>query len=132
MLKEIKIKDPMYQSSISYLVGGSEADLYKFLRRRHGKGVKLCNKEASEVEAMREPDSASTDGMQFHVNEEEEYFYVWVQRKDIGLVFHETMHLAFDVLSCRGIEYADECEDAFCYWGAAVYAEAHRKIFNSR
>lgn len=131
MLKEHKIKDPIYQSSVSLLVGGNEAELYKFLRRRHGEGVKITNKESGEnAEASCDPRSASTDGIQFHVNEDREHFYAWIQHEDIDALFHEVMHLTFDVLTCRGIQYDDSCEDAFCYWGAAVFAQAYQKIFN--
>ena len=64
-----------------------------------------------------------TDGLQFHVNGSAgigEAFYIWVHEPSKKLLDHEILHLMFDILHTRGIAYADECEDAFCYLGAKL------------
>lgn len=127
-MKELSITDPLYQSTIRYLIGGTEEELYALIRARHGQEALMRNKHGEGAPLARDENDAGTDAMQFHINGAEEFFYVWLATATPDLVWHETMHLTFDVLTCRGIAYSDECEDAFAYWGGAVFAEVVHKL----
>lgn len=131
MLKEIRVKDPLFQREISYLVGGTEAELYAFVKARHGADVMLLNKQAEGGDSP-EPDahSAGNDGLQFHVAGEREHFYAWIANEEVSLLWHETFHLTLDVLTSVGISYSDESEEVFAYWGAKIFSDACSKIFS--
>lgn len=125
-MREITAKDPIYQADIVCLVGGSEKDVDAYLTKKHGTGYAMYNKDNECSEPL---DDDNNDGLQFHVNGADKTFYVWISRPDMGLLYHEVMHLVFDVLVDRGIAYADECEDAFCYWGGDIFQQLARQIF---
>lgn len=56
-----------------------------------------------------------TDGYQFHVQEPDEVFYVWMETADPYMLGHELHHLAHDILFTRGIGYCSASEEAFAY-----------------
>lgn len=118
--------DPIYQAPIRILVGGNEYDVRKYIESMHGYHTKIFNKG---VETDNEFGDLANDGLEFNVGGPEECFYVWIARKEIGLLHHEIGHLVFDVLATRGITYCDESEEAFTYWGAQIFEQAHRKLW---
>ena len=120
-LFEVEVKDPIYQNNISYLVGGDEKAVYRFIEKRHGKRAKLRNKDTNVAKNKYDPKEPAGGGLQFHVLECEDRFYCWIAECTIDLLFHETQHLIFDVLAMAGVEYSDGAEEAFAYWGANVF-----------
>ena len=126
-LKEISIYNDLYQTDISYLVGGSFDDVLALLKKRHGsvKPVSWCEEfEFGE-------DANTTDGYQFHINGEYgegEHFYVWVYRPSVYLLSHETYHLTGDILKTRGIGYVEQSEEAFAYLNGRLSEQIHEKL----
>ena len=119
-MKEIKIYEPMYDVNISYVFGGSITELKKMLKKRYGE-IKLWSQdEHFTIDEMLDDD---TNGYQFHVQGpfgEDERFYVWIYKPNSNLIFHETLHLVFDILSHRGIYYNNDSEEAFAYLGGMI------------
>ena len=126
-LKEISIYNDLYQTDISYLVGGSFDDVLALLKKRHGsvKPVSWCEEfEFGE-------DANTTDGYQFHINGEYgegEHFYVWVYRPSVYLLSHETYHLTGDILKTRGIGYVEQSEESFAYLNGRLSEQIHEKL----
>lgn len=124
-MREIHIDDPIYNADISVLVGGKETDIQKLIDKRHGPGAPILNKRnASENNFI----DGSCEGMQFHVEQGDPVFYVWLQAPSARVLWHEIFHLTFDVLESAGITYGDNCEEAFAYWGEIVFAAAAKRL----
>lgn len=116
-MKEIKIHEPLYFVDVSYLIGGSVKEVQALMDRRHGKGAVDLDDD--------------TDAYMFEVSGthgRDERFYVWLHKPTRNLLFHETLHLTFAVLRNRGVEYAEECEDAFAYWGGWMFDRAAKAM----
>lgn len=123
-MKEYRFLEPHYQANVCVLVGGTPADVRKLLERRHGKNFKMY----SQGEEVDDDNRDSDDAFQFTVHEKEEIFYIWLDRVDLELLYHEIFHLTFDVLVSRGIAYDSSCEEAFAYWGAKVFIKFAKKL----
>lgn len=126
-LKKIRLKDPLYQSDIVVLVGGDTASLRRYLHRKHGSEVRTYNKNTPCDEEIGIGEDSG--GLQFHVKRPQETFYIWVAIKDIDTMWHEVYHLTHDILFARGIIYSDSAEDAFAYFGGALFAQIYKKLF---
>lgn len=124
-MQVISLADPLYQSDIKLLIGGTPQNVHTYIDDEHGVGAVAYNKENGTSDGWDDP----TDGMQFHVNQGHEAFYIWIERPELDLLHHEMYHLTHDVLSVRGIEYSDGCEDAFAYLNTHLFMDAYNKLF---
>jgi hypothetical protein len=126
-MKEVKIYDPLYDVNISYLVGGDVAELKTFIKDRHGDTAMYSFGKKFKWGKQAE----HTNAYQFHVAMplgKGEIFYVWVHEKTAYLLFHETFHLAGDILYDRGIKYSMKSEEAFAYLGGWIFQEAFKLL----
>lgn len=126
-LREVSFHEPMYQTDISYLYGGTPLDLIKFIEKRHGDSPPISWSEVFNWGT----DADTTDGYQFHVNAplgRGERFYVWMAEVSPSLIFHETFHLVGDILHTRGISYSLESEEAFAYLGGYIFEEVYKLL----
>lgn len=115
-MREIKIEEPFYAVQISYFIGGSIPELNKVLKKRYGDDFDEQNDD--------------TDAYQHHIipaGGKDEIFFVWIGNPDMNLLWHETMHLAFDILRVRGIAYSERCEDAFAYLGGNIFQKLFKE-----
>lgn len=124
-MQVINVVDPLYQSDVRLLVGGVMEDVHQYVVKTHGGEVSTHNKDNATDDGWED----CTDGAQFHVNGDTEVFYIWIQRPELDLLHHEIYHLTHDILHVRGIEYSDNCEDAFSYFSTALFIDAYKKLF---
>lgn len=127
--------EAVYETNIIYLVGGSFEEMIKFLKTKHGH----TNAYSWDKKVEWGEDANTTDAYQFHVNAlhgEGETFYVWIHIPTASLLYHETSHLAGDILYIRGIRYSADSEEAFAYLGGwifnKIFSLIKRKIIVSR
>jgi hypothetical protein len=127
-MQEIKLYNDLYETYISFLIGGTVNDLIKFLKKRHGEKAKY---HSWDKELVFGEDADTTDGYQFHINSPqgmEEIFYVWIDKPTPSLVFHETFHLVGDIMNTRCVEYCYESEETFAYLGGWIFTNLMKKI----
>ena len=124
-IKEIRFFEPMYQTDISYLVGGDVPQLQQFIKERHGNA-----KMYSWGKRFKWGKKANTtNAYQFHVTAplgKGEVFYVWIEEKTDYLMFHESFHLLGDIMYDRGVKYCSKSEEAFAYLGGYIYQEVNK------
>lgn len=130
-MKKIKIKDfsiyeQLYETEIVYLVGGEVEDLIAYIKSKHKDSpLYSWGKRFDWGE-----DANTTNAYQFHVNAplgSGEKFYVWMHEVTPSLLYHETFHLAGDILFTRGVEYSYSSEEGYAYLGGWIF----EKIFNA-
>ncbi len=119
-MRQITLKDPIYQAKISLLIGGNFAQVRREMDEYHGVGSKFYNKHEACDDADSDKDE---EAMEWHMVDLEERFYIWVRYPRLDLIYHELFHLVHDVLEVRGIQYSDGSEEAFAYWGAAIFEQ---------
>lgn len=128
-MKEIKIYESLYDTDISFLIGGTVSDIKKFLKKRHGENLLLWDRDRPQhIDQFLIED---TDGYQFHVEAplgEGERFYAWAHKASDNILFHETLHITFDILFTRGVVYSDGSEEAFAYLGASIFEKLKEKL----
>ena len=126
-MKTFKLKDPLFMSDITLLLGGDEHKLRRYLERRFGQDFKMMNK-GQEVDFEKQ--QLSNDGMEFYVEEGEDMLYfVWISSMSIDTLHHEISHLTFDVLSNVGLTLAEASEETYTYWAANLFDQASKKFF---
>lgn len=116
-MKEIRLHQDLYDADVSFLLGGSVPEVNALVTARHG--------------VQPEPLDDDTNGYQFHISAplgKNEIFYVWIHTPDMNLLWHETMHCAFDILKTRGIIYTEDSEEAFAYLGADIFEMLCKKL----
>lgn len=126
-LKKIKIYNDLYDVHIMYLFGGEVASLVRYIKRVHGD---------EKTYSWGKPfvfgeDADTTNGYQFHINAKHgdgEMFYVWVHELTPYLLYHETYHLAGDILYNRGIPYTYSSEEAYAYLGGWLFEKVSKKL----
>lgn len=126
-MKEVSFYQDMYQSQITYLLGGTAKDLATYIKKKHGK----CKLVSWDEEFKLGKDAIMTDGYQFHVDAplgDGEVFYVWCHEPTPYLLFHETFHLIGDILFTRGIKYTFESEEAYAYLGSWIFSELNKQL----
>ena len=126
-MKEVNIFEPVYQASITYLVGGDVPELRALIKSRHGEAQMYSFGEKWDWGF----DADTTNAYQFHISQplgKGEMFYVWVSDKTAYLLFHETYHLVGDILQNRGVKYCMESEEAFAYLGGWIFQEAFKLL----
>lgn len=119
-LKEYRFYDPCFRADISFLIGGSVAELIKFITNRHG----ASKMYSFDKEWVWPPDADTTDAYQFHVSAlhgRGEVFYVWMLEKEPYNHQHEMYHLVGDIFCNRGIIYCMESEEAFAYYSGYLF-----------
>lgn len=125
-IESFTLNDPLYERSISILVGGSEEQLYEYLKKRHGTPLEMFNKN----DLIEEGPDMYNDACQFNVKDGlEQVFYVWLIDRDIKLLHHEMQHLTFDIMEAVGFTYCDESEEAYTYYGAHLFEQAFQKLW---
>lgn len=132
-MKEIKIHEPLYDVDISYLFGDSVSKLKEFIQKRHGSHVLIWDRDVSE--SCDKFFIEDTDGYQFHVQEplgSGERFYSWMYKPTDNLLFHETLHITFDILFTRGVKYHNDSEEAFAYLGGMIFQQLKEKLNATR
>lgn len=123
-IKEFTFFEEQYETHISYLFGGEVEDLILFIRSRHKDEPKYSWSEKFEWG----DDANTTDAYQFHVNAplgKGERFYVWIYELSANRLYHETFHLAGDILHTRGSRYSYDSEENYAYLGSWIF----QKIF---
>ena len=126
-IKEVRFTEPLYQTDISYLVGGDVPQLIQFIKDRHKNAQKYSFLEKFEWDE----DAESTNAYQFHVVAplgKGEVFYVWIAEVTSYLFAHETFHLTGDILYNRGLKYCMESEEAFAYLNGWLSQEAFKLL----
>jgi hypothetical protein len=126
-IKEYKFSDPVYRANISFLIGGSVAELIALIKERHGDAQMYSFDKKWDWTS----DADTTDAYQFHVSDlhgKGEVFYLWVLEKDTYLFAHELYHLVGDILCNRGLEYVMESEEAFAYYFGYIFQEAFKLL----
>lgn len=123
-IHETCFSESLYEVDICYLIGGSVADLRAYVKQHHGeKAITLSWDQPFVLED-------GTDAYQFHVTSplgEDERFYVWMHDPTPRLIWHETMHVTFDILFVRQVYYKSESEEAFAYLGGWIFEEAQKR-----
>lgn len=115
-MKIIQIHEPFYNVDINYFLDGTIPEVNKLLKERFGDAF--------------EDHEDDTDAFQSSVLQpggDGELFYVFIADPDMDLLWHETMHLAFDILRQRGVKYSYNCEDAFAYLGGHIFTALFKK-----
>jgi hypothetical protein len=123
-IHEASFTDPLYEADITYLRGGSVADLRQYVAMKHPGAQPMSWGDETNLED-------GTDAYEFHVATgvgDDEHFYVWMhdEHPEQRLLFHETLHLTSDILWFRGIKYTSESEEAFCYLGGWIFEQAQK------
>jgi len=123
-IKEFHIYEGLYEAEITYLVGGVVEDLIIYIRNKH-KDAKMYS---WGKEFKWEEDANTTNAYQFHINAplgSGEKFYVWMHQVSPSLFYHETFHLAGDILFTRGVEYSYSSEECYAYLGGWIFNKAY-------
>lgn len=126
-MKEIKLSDPLYETDIRLLIGGSAKDLIALMTKRHGSVSPMSWDQKSDWEE----DADTTNGYQFHINAPFGYgeiFYIWIDELAPSLLAHEIFHLTGDILFTRGIVYSRESEEAFAYLNGWLFDKILKKL----
>lgn len=127
-MKIIKIHVPLYLAEVTYLFYCTPEETHAYLQKEHGQNYQTTSHNEVPEPGKMDDD---TDGLQFHVPGymgKHEVFYVWIAEPDLNVLWHETLHLTFDILIQRGVEYAPSCEDAFAYLGGYIFDEVSKKL----
>ena len=108
-MQEVQVFEDFYNCDISFLFGGTIHDVNGLMAKRH-----------SKTEVMED----DSDACQWHENSpqgDNEVFYIWVNEPSWDLVGHEILHLVFDIMRSRGIEYHEDTEDAQAYLQGKIF-----------
>lgn len=126
-MKEYRFTDPIYESDITYLIGGSVNELISFIKENHVNNPVMSWGESFEWGN----DADTTNAYQFHINALLGYgerFYVWIHEVTPSLLYHETYHLVNDILHVRGVIFSYESEEAYSYLGGWIFQEISNSL----
>jgi hypothetical protein len=115
-MKEVQVFEEMYRADISLIVGGTIPELQSLIESRHDDAPQLDD---------------DTDGYQFECRSkggQNERFYIYIEKMDPYLLYHEIMHLVFSIMKHRGITYSSGSEEAFAYLGGRIFELLKIKI----
>lgn len=127
-LKEYTCYHDFHEVEISFLVGGTVADLIAFIKKRHGK-THLYSWDKRFKWGKR---ANTTDGYAFHVEGGDfgvgERYYLWVHGPEAGILGHEICHMVGDILYNRGYGYCYGSEEGFAYLSGWLHRKVHHAL----
>jgi hypothetical protein len=126
-IKEYTFYEDLYETNISYIFGGSVDEFVKLIRDRHKDAPMFSWGEKFAFEE----DANTTNAYQFHINGlhgDGEKFYVYILTPYPSLLYHETFHLAGDILFTRGARYVSESEECYAYLGSWIFEKIFTKL----
>lgn len=124
-IRKIKIFNEERDCQITYLIGKDVHWLKKYLRRKYGADAKYYS-WGKDFKFDN-----TTNGYEFHVNGDlgsGEMFYVWLAEITPYLLYHETYHLAGDILYVRGVKYSYSGEETFAFLGCWIFDQVFKRM----